>query len=286
MAENINHIDTIDAYLRGKLDGNELDKFEQQLNADPNLKNEVEFQQTIKEGLFEVRRLELKQRLNAIKIEPAFEWTIGKIAAGVAMVGLLGLGINYLMSPEQLSADKSTTIAPLIEKPVASTETVTHVAEPEVVATRKLEKLIHKKANTPKSSLPISEDLNHSIDVETPNIPMEHSHHHVEKHADGTTPNGKIEQIGAVNIAALSVDIEKSKDKFHYKYYADKLVLVGDFSKGPYELIELNKNQTKNLYLYYDGEFYELHYGTENMDHLMRITQSKLQKELRFKIKK
>ncbi|MEY3416854.1 MAG: hypothetical protein RL060_965 [Bacteroidota bacterium] len=286
MAENINHIDTIEAYLNGKLDGNELDKFEQLLQADSNLKNEVEFQQTIKDGLFEVRRLELKQRLNAIKIEPAFEWTIGKIAAGVAMVGLLGLGINYLMSPTLISVKKVVPMTAKIDVTDTASPQPSNIAEPEVGMPKKLEKVARKKSNQDKLPLPIHEELNHGFDVETPSIPMEHNHHHVEKHADGTTPNGKIEQIGAVNIAALSVDIEKSKDKFHYKYYADKLVLVGDFSKGPYELIELNKNQAKNLYLYYDGDFYELHYGTENMDHLMKITQSKLQKELRFKIKK
>lgn len=286
MAENLNHIDTIEAYLRGKLDSNELDKFEQQLNADPNLKNEVEFQQSIQDGLLEARRLELKQRLNSIKIEPAFEWTIGKIAAGVAMVGLLGLGASYLLKSE----DKPVIVAvqhQQVANPVVETEKNKAIAaEPILEKETTIVKVTPKKAKKVLMAKSTTEELAHSVDFQAPVIPMEQGFYHVEKYDEGKTPNGKIEQVGAINISSLTVDVEKSLDKFHYKYFSDKLILVGDFSKGPYELIELNKNQEKNLYLYYDGAFYELHYGTESMDHLVKITQCKLQNELLFKIKK
>lgn len=289
MAENLNNIETIEAYLRGKLDGTELDKFEQQLNADPSLKSEVQFQKTIQDGLFEIRRLELKNRLNNIPIAPAFQWTIGKIAAGVALVSLIGFGIYSLNNKKEVLVEENQS-TPLVKKEINSNNEVV-VSENSIDNTKSIEPSNNFKSvpKTTKSTIKETqkvEEIVHSGDIHLPNIPLEHGYHHVDKHTDGTTPNGKIEQIGTVNISSLSPEIINNKDKFHYKYYADKLVLVGDFSKGPYELIELNKNDAKNLYLYYDGDFFELHYGTEKLDQLVRITQVKLHKELKNKIKK
>ena len=296
MANNQQILENIDNFLKGKLDGKELKEFEQQLNSNSDLKQEVEFQSIVREGLMQARQLELKQRMNNIVIEPAFQWTAGKVAAGIAMIGLIGLGTYGFLKSED-----NQTIVKKLQNAKNKKELV--LAKPiEEVENKKLEKeqiivissnRIGKKANKGGVvQLPIDvqlteeEEAHHHIDVHTPNMPLDFGVNHVDKNAHASTPNGKIEQVGAVSLSTIIPVVENDKDKFHYKYYADKLVLVGDFSKGPYELIELNKNTEKKLYLHYADNFYELHYGTESLDDLVKINQTRLIKELKNKIKK
>lgn len=296
MANNQQILENIDDFLKGKLDGKELKEFEQQLNSNSDLKQEVEFQSIVREGLMQARQLELKQRMNNIVIEPAFQWTAGKVAAGIAMIGLIGLGTYGF-----LKSDDNQLIVKKLENAKSNKELV--IARPvDVVENQSLEKAqtidvttmpIVKKAKKRVDHKPIDvqlteeEEAHHHIDVHTPNMPLDFGGvHHVDKNAHASTPNGKIEQVGAVSLSTIIPVVENDKDKFHYKYYADKLVLVGDFSKGPYELIELNKNTEKKLYLHYADNFYELHYGTESLDDLVKINQTRLIKELKNKIKK
>lgn len=295
MANNQQILENIDDFLKGKLDGKELKEFEQQLNSNSDLKQEVEFQSIVREGLMQARQLELKQRMNNIVIEPAFQWTAGKVAAGIAMIGLIGLGTyGFLKSEDNQPIVKKLENAKnkkelVLAKPIKEVENKKLEKEQIIViSSNPIVKKANKRAVQQSIDVQLTEEeeAHHHIDVHTPNMPLDFGVHHVDKNAHASTPNGKIEQVGAVSLSTIIPVVENDKDKFHYKYYADKLVLVGDFSKGPYELIELNKNTEKKLYLHYADNFYELHYGTESLDDLVKINQTRLIKELKNKIKK
>lgn len=296
MADNGQILDRIDDFLQGKLDANELKEFQKQFNSDEKLRKEVEFQKMIKDGLIEVRKLELKNRLNNIAIESNFNWLNVGIAASIAFVGLLSYGIYSKQASEskpvivetksiEIKKEADPTLSKEKDSKVNQTTFNAEIEKDITVKSTKRYKKAVIEVSKPEPNIELEEETLSVNDVNAP-VPHDISVHHVDKHDHGVSPNGKIEQVGAVNISSLKVNTEKNKDKFHYKYFDDKLVLAGDFSKGPYELIELNKNQEKKLYLYYDGSFYELHYGKSNFENLVEINQTRLIKELKNKIKK
>jgi hypothetical protein len=60
------------------------------------------------------------------------------------------------------------------------------------------------------------------------------------------------------NINDLHIEVKNVKKQFHYQYYNNKLFLYGDFDSTPYEIFELNSRKDKQLYLFYNNEFYGL----------------------------
>jgi len=57
--------------------------------------------------------------------------------------------------------------------------------------------------------------------------------------------------------ADISLDnITNSKYNFHYSFDQGKLSLYGNFRAGPYEIVELNEEGNKNLYMFYDSVYY------------------------------
>lgn len=90
------YIDNLDAYLKGNLSKEETQYFEEILEQDPLLKSEASLQKNIYEAICEVRKNELKDRLNKLNIEPTAPFyalpkaaLIGTLAVASVLTGLL-----------------------------------------------------------------------------------------------------------------------------------------------------------------------------------------------------
>jgi hypothetical protein len=80
---------------------------------------------------------------------------------------------------------------------------------------------------------------------------------------------------------SMEIHLQKSENfNFHYQFYQGKLFLYGDFGKSPYQIIELNTNFGKKLFLFYDSTFHTIKNEQVIVAPLEEITDQNLVSEL------
>lgn len=148
MNQSNEHIkELIDRYLSNELQGAELAEFEARIKSDNVLKNEIEFQRTLLEGIKFARKKELKEFISAsvIELESSARWnrTFLKIAA----VLVLAIGTTMWFYFDPLNNDEKNLVikdkssgektSNAVEKPSSftqSSENKTTLAESTIVA--------------------------------------------------------------------------------------------------------------------------------------------------------
>ncbi|MEM6525108.1 MAG: hypothetical protein AAF693_14995 [Bacteroidota bacterium] len=267
-------LELIDAYLRDEMDSSQKSAFEEQMASDPKLQGEFEFQKKVVSGIAEVRKLELKAMLDKVIITGgvAESVTLGKVAAGLLMIGAVGWGIYYFNQPS-----KSGEFIPVakeaenpeeliifdgqnsrIEKKRAPNETGED-GEGNVTSSEKIEpsssQNLQTNASEPQINKPelltdFSGDTNASDSLLAPG---------------STAVAGEAEEISSIDV---SVDNTKKKFTFHYQFKNGRLFLYGDFSSDLYEILEFNTNNERALFLFYKGKFYDLN---DDYDRIMEL---------------
>jgi hypothetical protein len=76
--------------------------------------------------------------------------------------------------------------------------------------------------------------------------------------------------------------VKDKKNKFHYKFFENKLYLLGSFNEMPYEIIELNAKNGKSYFLFYNDNFYKLETDQLKPSPLERIENDSLVNELKI----
>ena len=279
----------IDAYFNGKLSDGEMKAFESKLNHDPMLRSEFDLQQDIINQLKELRRAELKARLNDVPVGGGFgEFLMGsealKYAAGIATVSLIGLGTYfYFLAPDTSNMEMASfDIQPKsihfesqrpadldleIEERIMAKEIVPFVTESEPLSeSSDADDKVVPVAKAPVFTEPQIVEM---FDEETDNI--------VED-IDDSTPLAPITEKA---VSDLKVETKKKgKYDFHYRFYQNKLFLFGDFEGEPYEIIEINSKSGKKLFLYNDGAYSRINQSVYKITPLKVITDETLIKEL------
>ncbi len=267
----------IDNFITGKMSPEEMQLFVKDMQKDAVLADEVRLQQSIVDAIKEQRRLELKSRLDGIKVGSSYG---SYLSAGISTAVVI-FGIWYFTS--DFSIMENTTTDPVIQEEV------------EIISTEKsIEELIaseEENTETPlnkslaESDLPsdiLSSDINSKSDqiegfssnkksstfkdenvANQPNIiqpqipdPPGDSGITISDMSDNSLDLGKGTPR---SVGKVEVEIKASNEyNFHYQYFNNKLYLYGDFGKSPYELIELNTEKSKDLYMYFEGKYFAL----------------------------
>ncbi len=267
----------IDNFITGKMSPEEMQLFVKDMQKDAVLADEVRLQQSIVDAIKEQRRLELKSRLDSIKVGSSYG---SYLSAGISTAVVI-FGIWYFTS--DFSIMENTTTDPVIQEEV------------EIISTEKsIEELIaseEENTETPlnkslaESDLPsdiLSSDINSKSDqiegfssnkksstfkdenvANQPNIiqpqipdPPGDSGITISDMSDNSLDLGKGTPR---SVGKVEVEIKASNEyNFHYQYFNNKLYLYGDFGKSPYELIELNTEKSKDLYMYFEGKYFAL----------------------------
>ncbi|MBX2916865.1 MAG: hypothetical protein KF856_16470 [Cyclobacteriaceae bacterium] len=245
----MNNIDLIDDYLANRLSDAQREAFEQQLNADPALKADVEFQQQIIEGLKKARAAELKSMLNKVPVPAVKEFTTLKVAAGIVGGALLVGTLWYSNQSDQ----------PVIIEQEDTLQVVTEEQnrEPE-------EAVIPAETNTQKSEqVTVQSDLRKSTQTSTVVKPVleviDPTQELVESTSSPVNHGAVKPSTPAIETKSIQIDIDSAskKYKFHYQYIFNKVVLYGTFDSSLYEIIELNGDQ-HSVYLFYQNKYYHL----------------------------
>jgi hypothetical protein len=270
MGSNMNfYEDKIEAYLTGKLSAADKMTLEQGMNNDPLLKGEVDLQRDIIESLKNSRKLQLKNRLNNINVTATATGVSSavKIAASLITVGMIGAGIYYLSvfpSKDKEEESVSVIVNENIPSPAVQNSNNDTNNAPVVADIDKNSNQVVVKNNTPVSNSQNVSAIknNNQVVVANPALPNEGIPTESENFNSNneSIPADKISQSSNVgkaqNVETTIVDTNK-KD-FSYKYSDNKLFLYGDFKDTPYNLFEIVSPKSKQLYLRFEGNYYEL----------------------------
>lgn len=280
----------IEAYLNQDMTDLERSRFEKQLHQDPELHEEVEFQESMLEAIRAERMVALKAGLNQVSISM---WSTGlleaaKIAAISMGIGLAGFGgYTYYQSLKGATVvqtvDSLQTNLPVVaqveESPSSSAEAAATTdspnadpaqteATPAVTFTPNAgnaqEPAAASPAGTGRRQVNRNEDKANETsvpaqvaDAETREPGVKQVNPSVNK--DINLPEDGITKKSSLESVHPEVVIKRdNKDKFHYQFSDSKLILYADFSDKLYEVLELNQQSEKQLFFAYDNRFFYL----------------------------
>jgi hypothetical protein len=267
----------IDNYLRNELSTSEAAQFESDLSSNPELLEQLQMDKLIVEGISDLRKAQLKSRLDAIQVAP-LGFGLGQFGSvsalqGVAVIATLSiasisawyfLGIKELDSNPNLVSNSINIDFPkvsipidIITFPVVEVKAANSDNDKVLVPTNpiKIEKVVTEEmvaANdkVEKSFIP---------KVDLPNL------QELDDEAGLTISDAELPQMAPTDEISRSenvtVQIEasfKKSESIKYKYYDGKLYLYGDFKDVPYEILEINAKQGRKLYMYYGDRYYNL----------------------------
>lgn len=272
----MNKFELIDDYLANRLPEAERKDFEQSLDGDPSLRNEVEIQKSIVEGVRKARALELKAMLNQVPVG-GNGWSAGKAAAVVVGAGLVAASLYYYMQPDavvdsvQEEAPAAVSEQPVSEPATPKSEPAEQPVTKEPAATSGPETKPKPDNKEPKASTPVRKP---DLQVVDPSEEMK------ESTAEDTESAAQVRQGITTSKMEVAIQSEHKKYGFHYQFADGKLVLYGPFDKTLYEVLEINSDNHL-IFLYYRENYYLLDERQQNVAALTPIRDSQLLKKLK-----
>ncbi len=251
--------DRIDQYLRGKFSAADASEFEAQLASDPALSEEFAMQKNIVEGIRHYRKQQLKQQLANVSVPEAPAWqSIGAKGLAVAIAASIVVVSTWYLNTDTESAAEPTMIT--MEGPQYSTPKFTlpelkPVEEVKVerapVRTRVAEEVsapVLVAEESPKATFDagvvLPEDNSSASDTEF--VPEE-----VSEEFKSSTHKITTEVLEVDNFDSQSEDLR-------YEYFDGKLALYGNFGDSPYQILEINQQGEKRLFLYHEDAYFAI----------------------------
>ncbi len=277
------NFEQIDDYLSNRLQEQDKKAFEQQFEGDPSLREEVEFQRRVIEGVRRARMAEIKLMLNNVPVSGGSTWGGAKIAAAVISAGIIST-IIYLNTSEETKTVTATTKEPVTE--IATTkETDNNTSEKTAVAEEGKKEVIAESAEPTTSKEPAKkakEETKVASPVHKPDINVVDPSS--ELSADEKKADAEVSGSGRSAISPSSMDvitgIDDKKHNFHYQFAEGKLMLYGPFDKSLYEILEIH-GDGHAVFLYYKENYYLLDEAQSKITQLRAIQDSDLLKKLR-----
>lgn len=248
------NFEKVEAYFNNELNDSEKSDFLSEVESNTELKSEYDFQNEVINGIKEARKVELKAMLDKVPIAsiPAATSGLYKILIGGAASLIIGTSLWYYFNSasevNMASETKVEEFSPIVEESDQFTETKQSVAKLDVEKSSKEETRPSsvknkntKNSNINKPNVPTAQDdfVDNSLQDENLEIPSDIS---------------KVD----INLASkVNVEIKvKKKYSFHYQYTQGNLILYGNFEDDLFEVLELNKEDQVEVYLYYESNYY------------------------------
>jgi hypothetical protein len=305
MDNKFDYTETIENYIRGEMSGDQRLQFENQLNQDPLLKEELHLQQDLIQSIQGIRKAELKARLDGIQIGifDGLTTTTGfKIVLATLITTMVGAGGYYAFfdkNPkpiEQISSQEQPTVITREneglsildsleerkdeKKTTLDKDTVKNsrkVSDQDLIAKAEDRKVVTDdkkqeiKEEEPADFNPVLPDLNDNF-IEEDSTPDN----------DIDVPDNELGPSATETKGDFEIDTNSgTRNNFHYRFKQDKLILFGDFSGSTYEIIELNSSLGKSYYLYFNENFYPLNVENTKVTELRVLTDKTLIEELK-----
>jgi len=284
-------LEILDEYAGNRLNAQEKAAFEQQLESDAELKNELMLQQRVIESIRKARTAELKKMLNDIpmsSIPSEGMSSVVKIGLLVVVAGMVATGLYFYFDGKEsaviqpitneIKAEEPTDIKSEESQPAA--ESSDGEQQPQESATQAVPQAAEKQTSktpvtAPAASAEKTEDKPvepSALDVFDPSKDQENAEEPV---AEGAKPSVTTKP---------SIIVETETDKrynFHYQFKNDKLYLYGSFEKNLYEIMEFFSDNKRTMFLFYKDNYYLLNEDDDKVKPLAPINDATLLKKLK-----
>jgi hypothetical protein len=278
------YFELVDDYLTNRLSAADAAEFEKQVQADPQLAQELTIQQELVGGLKKARAAELKAMLNNVPVSPVQGGSsaLVKVGTSVVVAGLIATGLYFYFAQDE-EGDAAKTIA---EQPVTpapelksaeSTQTQPVQPQPEQPQPNQQPAVVEereKKKETTASSEPVTKPK--AIEAYDPSA----------EESEAAVKKFETEQLAVVSKAFVTSSIEVEMDTmnkkytFHYVFRDGKLILYGAFEKHLYEILEFIGDEKRTVVLFYKTNYYLLDISKTTPTKLTAIRDQKLLKKL------
>lgn len=281
----MSNAELIDNYLTNRLNEEDRKSFEQQMALDPALKADVELQRDIIQGLKAARIADLKAMLSKVPLStPTLYFSPLRIAAGLIGAAVLATGLYYYydknttFNPNQIS---SSLVDSIRQKEQTTNEIQTdsllielnqeekNTKEAEVAKEKSKDQSLIENSGEQKPSLDL---LDPTEDLEETEITSEQTH------------SGK----ATIAVAKIDVSVNSTERRFksHYQFSNGKLLLYGNFDSSLYEIIEVNGQNSRSLFLFSNNSYFILDETKKEITLLKEISDPVLiQKLTKFRSK-
>jgi len=268
-------LDLINSYINGKLSAEEAKSLESALNQDESLRNLLEQETLMKDAVSRYRNIELKARMNNIKITSGVSNYLKIAASLMIMGGVIGGGYYYKSISTHDNKDSANTHQSnlsVVNKPTTKDQDTKEVVSE---TSKKQEVQVHENYADKKMSVKkqgantnsnISSPSVQDIDVASPSDFNDSGNKSINNDNTGSIKSPKTD---------ISIELNNSEE-LRYKNFNSKLFLIGKFTKK-YEIIAVKSDE---MYLSYNGNFYYLRNNVEASTKLEKVTNVELLKTL------
>ncbi len=257
------------------MEDSEKQAFENQLQTDPYLQNDVALQKQIIEGIKKARITELKTMLNQVPVGGAMNLSVaaGKIVTGIVAVGAVAtISLLYFKPWAKSVAPITSTEISIVEnkseKPINPSETTTEPIENKAT-TSPIESKSKKEILLPKVRA-----VQPKIDVVDPTDELTKTTDEAKSPAPNNRTNTEASHI------VVETNGTHSKYSFHYQFNQGKLILYGNFDKGLYEILEVH-GEAHAVFLFFKDTYYNLNEKQSSIAPLTPIKDTQLIKKLK-----
>jgi hypothetical protein len=273
----------MDDYLSNRLSADDKSAFEQQVQADPQLAQELDIQKNLVEGIRQARAVELKSMLNNVPVSPINGGSsmLMKVGTWAVVAGLVVTGIYFYSTnneeagagePKIISEQTPEVKPEVAEVPETESEPATEKKEEPSTTSKKAEEKVKKSDPQPEKTEPAPAK---PLDVYEPS-----------EEVDEKTKQYEREQMENIKKAFVTSSIEVETDtmskkyNFHYVFKNNKLILYGAFEKNLYEILEFIGDEKRTVALFYKSNYYLLDIEKTQPVKLTPIRDQKLLKML------
>ncbi|HMG91428.1 MAG TPA: hypothetical protein VK589_15305 [Chryseolinea sp.] len=283
----------LDEYAGNRLNPQDRAAFEQQLQSDAELKNELSLQREIIEGIKTARKAELKSLLNNVpvtSIPSEGMSTAVKIGLWVVVAGLVSTGLYFYFNQDDNNAAVQPAITneikeesienTVVDDSKAATEANKPEQQEQEATTQAQPKVDQKQAvqsPAPKASTPATVEEQPAVEPSTLDVfdPSQDAENSEQVAAEEIGP-----KLSTKSSIAVVTEVDK-RYNFHYQFRDNKLFLYGSFEKNFYEIMEFFSNNKRTMFLFYKDNYYLLSDSDEKVKPLSAINDAALLKKLR-----
>lgn len=236
------------------------------------MKEEVQFQQRIIQGVRQARAAELKTMLSNVPVNGG-TWSTGKISAAAVTVGIIATSLYLYMTDEPAALPPVQTTQEIVQPSQTPNETP---STPEALNNEKPENAAQPdKANSQASSSkkPSTPVVKPDIQVADPSVEFTETERVTEHNTTGRS------EISPSKIEVVTGTTDK-KHNFHYQFADNKLLLYGPFDNSLYEILEIH-GEGHAVFLFYKENYYLLDEHQAAVTRLEPIRDSQLLKKLK-----
>ena len=272
----MDNFELIDDYISNRLNEPDRKSFENQLEGDPTLKEEVDFQQKVVEGVRQARAIELKNMLNNVPVSGSL-WNGGKIAAALVSAGLVATSVYFYMKEDV------QTVAPVeeVRKEITAPSSQRDIEPATPTVEPKTEERTSTGTVQPREKPKVLTESKPSTPVRKPDIQVvDPSSELTESKQGATTSVAPSRAEISVSKMEVITGLTDKKHNFHYQFAQGKLMLFGPFDKSLYEILEIH-GDGHAVFLFYKENYYLLDEQQSEITELKYIQDAQLLKKLK-----